>query len=415
VYVILYKITFFINLFYYEEKIMDKKILLGGVAALLMSGAMFTAPASAAIDVSMSGEAKLTATFNDACSDSDVDLSTSSDATADNVTSLSAHTACSGNDSDDMPVWATTSKLEFGASGTLANGLGVSVDLGAGAAGGAGSEIALSGAFGSIAWKDGGDSAVKIANVGGDGDISVAGSGFSGHALATAGTSGYVVSYAAPSMGGMNLYVTYAPSSNNSATNSDEYLDTIAMGAKFATDTLSISAGWESASLNSNRSGQSGSDAKACDHGALTIGATYGGTAEDIIDDVYGTDECGDQSLMMIGASMSAGDVTISGAYSNLDTDEADRATTSVDLGTSVGDWSVGLAYTTATRSSKVAGADTTQTAIGASLGTSLGDGVDFALKLSNNEYDSEAQSTARGGNGATNDFQAIGELKITY
>jgi predicted porin len=361
----------------------------------------------------MSGEAKLTATFNDACSDSDVDLDTSSDATADNVTVDSAHTSCSGSDSDDMPVWATTAKLEFGASGTLANGLGVSVDLGAGAAGGAGSEIALSGAFGKIAWKDGGDSAVKIANVGGDGDISVAGSGFGGHALSTAGTSGYVVSYAAPTMGGMNLYVTYAPSSDNKATNTDEYLDTIAIGASFATDALSISAGWESATHNSNASGNSSSN--ACDHAALTIGATYGGTAEAIIDDVYGTDECGDQTLMMIGASMNAGDISIKGAYSNLDTDEADRATTSIDLGTSVGDWSLGLGYTTATRSSKIAGSDTTQTAFGATLGTNLGDGVDFALKLSNNKYDSDAQSTARGGNGATNDFQAIGELKITY
>jgi predicted porin len=318
-----------------------------------------------------------------------------------------------GGDSADNPVWATNSELEFSASGTLANGLGVSVNLGKGAVGGAGSEIALSGAFGSIAWKDGGDSAVKIANVGGDGDISVAGSGFSGHALSTAGTSGYVVSYAAPTMGGMNLYVTYAPSSDNKTTNTDEYLDTIAIGASFAADALSISAGWESATHNSNASGNSSSN--ACDHAALTIGAAYGGTAEDIIDDVYGTDECGDQTLMMIGASMNAGDISISGAYSNLDTDEADRATTSVDLGTSVGDWSLGLGYTTATRSSKIAGSDTTQTAIGATLGTSLGDGVDFALKLSNNEYDSDAQSTARGGNGATNDFQAIGELKITY
>jgi len=470
---------------------MNKKILMSGIAALLIGGSMHATSVSAsAISVSHSGEATLTATFSDTCKAAASDLTTNASALGvgdDTFTGTTATQAddvagnrgaladfllmtytpdadaateqsdggvanafsvdqfedaldaingltntvsvndsaltgdvtfvadpC-GGDSADNPVWATTSKLEFGASGTLANGLGVSVDLGAGAAGGAGSEIALSGAFGNIAWKNGGDSAVKLANVGGDGDISVAGSGFGGHALSTAGTSGTVISYAAPSMGGMNLYVTYAPSSNDKATNTDEYLDTIAIGANFATDALSISAGWETASLNTNRSGQTGADAKACDHGALTIGATYGGAAEDIIDDVYGTDECGDQTLMMIGASMNAGDISISGAYSNLDTDEADRATTSIDLGTSVGDWSLGLGYTTATRSSKIAGSDTTQTAIGASLATALGDGVDFALKLSNNEYDSDAQSTARGGNGATNDFQAIGELKITY
>ncbi len=63
---------------------------------------------------------------------------------------------------------------------------------------------------------------------------------------------------------------------------------------------------------------------------------------------------------------------------------------------------------------SKIAGADTTQTAIGAIVGTSLGDGVDLTLKLSNNEYDAahnqqhvvvmEQQMTSK-----------RGELKIAY
>jgi len=467
---------------------MDKKILMSGIAALLIGGSMHATSVSAsAISVSHSGEATLSATFSDVCRSAATKLNTAAtiyDVGGDNVVGggddtagtrgsladflLMTYAADTDNpaldaDADgtvdsvdqfedaldainglantvsvddaaldtqivfvpdpcnaasaDNPVWATTSKLEWSASGTLANGLGITIGGGAGPEE-LGDAITLSGAFGSLSWENDGDSAVKIANVGGDGDISVAGSGFGGHALSTAGTAGYVISYAAPSMGGMNLYVSYSPSSNSKATNTDEYLDTIAIGAKFVTDALSISAGWETASLNTNRSGQTGADAKACDHGALTIDATYAAATKgtgDIIDDVYGIDECGDQTLMMIGASMNAGDISIKGAYSNLDTDEADRATTSIDLGTSVGDWSLGLGYTTATRSAKIAGSDTTQTAFGATLGTNLGDGVDFALKLSNNEYDNDAESTARGGNGATNDFQAIGELKITY
>jgi hypothetical protein len=34
-----------------------------------------------------------------------------------------------------------------------------------------------------------------------------------GHSLATSGTAGTVVTYTAPSVGGMDLFVTYAPSS----------------------------------------------------------------------------------------------------------------------------------------------------------------------------------------------------------
>jgi predicted porin len=469
---------------------MDKKILLSGIAALLIGGSMHATSVSAsAISFSLSGEATLSATFSDVCRTAATTLNTAAtiydvgpdnavgggddtagtrgsladfllmtyaadtdnaaldadaDGTVDSVdqfedaldaingleNTVSVDDAAldtqiifipdpCGGASADNPVWGFSKELSIGASGTLANGLEVSfsdtldltdVDKEEGSF-----ELAFGGAFGTLTMGSI-DSAVKLANVGGDGDISVAGYGFSGHALSTAGTSGYVVSYAAPTMGGMNLYVTYAPSSDNKATNTDEYLDTIAIGASFATDALSISAGWESATHNSNASGNSSSN--ACDHGPLTIDATYAAATKgtgNIMDDVYGIDECGDQTLMMIGASMNAGDISIKGAYSNLDTDEADRATTSIDLGTSVGDWSLGLGYTTATRSSKIAGADNTQTVFGATLGTNLGDGVDFALKLSNNEYDKAADSTARGGNGVTNDFQAIGELKITY
>ena len=472
---------------------MDKKILLSGIAALLIGGSMHATSVSAsAISFSLSGEATLSATFSDVCRTAATTLNTAAtiydvgpdnavgggddtagtrgsladfllmtyaadtdnaaldadaDGTFDSVdqfedaldainglaNTVSVDDAAldtqiifildpCGGASADNPSWGFSKELSIGAAGTLANGLSVSfsdtLDLTNTNAETDSFELVLGGAFGSLTFENGGDSAVKIANVGGDGDISVAGYGFGGHALSTAGTAGYVVNYAAPSMGGMNLYVSYSPSSNNKATNTDEYLDTIAIGAKFVTDALSISAGWETASLNTNRSGQTGADAKACDHGALTIDASYAAATKgtgNIIDDVYGIDECGDQTLMMIGASMNAGDISIKGAYSNLDTDEADRATTSIDLATSVGDWSLGLGYTTATRSSKIASADTTQTVFGATLGTNLGDGVDFALKLSNNEYDKAADSTARGGNGVTNDLQAIGELKITY
>jgi len=426
---------------------MNKKILMSGVAALLISGGMHATTASAsALSYSHSGEATLTATFSDTCATAADTLATDPttsvtgsfadflgiDYTPDDddgdggvadqieqgldaingfvnvvdddeaLTGVEISFAVDpcGGASADNPVWATTSKLDWAASGTLANGLSVSVDQDA--------AITLGGAFGTLEWKSGGDSAVKAAHVGGDGDIKVAGGGFGGHALATDGTAGYVINYTAPTMGGLGLFVSYAPGS--AATNTDAYLDTIAIGASMSAGDLSFSAGFENASKNANAS-----SSPACDHGIMTVEADDTFTAEALIDDVYGTDECGDQSLVVIGASMSAGGISISGGYSNLDTEEADRATTSIDLSTSAGDWNLGLGYTTATKSSKIAGADTTQTAIGATLGTALGDGVDLTIKMSNNEYDSSAQATSRGGNGATSDFQAIGELKITY
>ena len=388
---------------------MDKKILLSGVAALLISGAMFAAPASAAISVSHSGEAKLTATFNDACSDSDVDLSTSSDATADNVTSLSLHTACSGNDSDDMPVWATTSKLEFGASGTLANGLGVSVDIGAGAAGGAGSEIALSGAFGKIAWKDGGDSAVKMALPNAQGDLTVASrDDLGGHSVATSGTAGYVVGFTAPSVGGMDLFVTYAPSSGNSAVNDDAYLDTIAIGAKMSAGDITIGAGWESASYNSNASSAAGCVASSA---AIDVDGTDGALVNlaATADTLLGGDLCGDQSLMGIGASMALADMTINAGYTKLDTDESDKTTYNVGLSTSVGEYTLGLDYVNSSKTYILASTTShDQTVIGASLGTSLGDGVDLSLGFTSSSVD--VADT-----GAHSNYNAEVELKITY
>jgi hypothetical protein len=44
------------------------------------------------------------------------------------------------------------------------------------------------------------------------------------------------------------------------------------------------------------------------------------------------------------------------------------------------------LGYTAVTDHQNCGSADTTQTAIGAVIGTSIGDGVDFTIELSNNE-----------------------------
>jgi len=471
---------------------MNKKILMSGIAALLIGGSMHATSVSAsAISVSHSGEATLTATFSDTCKAAASDLTTNASALGvgdDTFTGTTATQAddvagnrgaladfllmtytpdadaateqsdggvanafsvdqfedaldaingltntvsvndsaltgdvtfvadpC-GGDSADNPVWATTSKLEFGASGTLANGLGVSVDLGAGAAGGAGSEIALSGAFGKIAWKDGGDSAVKMALPNAQGDLTVASrDDLGGHSVATSGTAGYVVGFTAPSVGGMDLFVTYAPSSGNSAVNDDAYLDTIAIGAKMSAGDITIGAGWESASYNSNASSAAGCIASGAtmdidgDPTLVVSGSVVPVSLGATADAILGGDLCGDQSLMGIGASMALADMTINAGYTKLDTDESDKTTYNVGLSTSVGEYTLGLDYVNSSKSYILASTTShDQTVIGASLGTNLGDGVDLTLGFTSSSVD--VADT-----GAHSNYNAEVELKITY
>jgi len=432
---------------------MDKKTLLGGAAALIMGAGLFAAPASAAIEWTWGGDAKLTATMKDTCvttattlatddnqtiggtraalatflgidyvvDDDDGGVTDRTDDIEDGIDAIMGGTAVIDEDADvtvnitfddtyncasgvsmESPIWATSSKLEWSAGGTLANGLSVATDQDA--------AITLGGAFGEITFKEDGDSAAKASFAAGDGDLTVAGAGFGGHALGTAGTDGYVVTYAAPSVGGMNLFLSYAPNSGKAATDDADYTDTIGFGASFGMDALTISAGYESASVTAG-------SASVCDYTASpTIdGDATSISAIDLIDTVYGTDECGDQTLLVLGAAMDAGGLSIDAGWSELDTGEADRTTTSINASTSTGGWDLSVGYTNVVKASSLAGADTTQTAIGASVGTSLGDGVSLTLTASNNEYADDSQSTTRGGNGATNDFLAEAELKIVY
>jgi hypothetical protein len=438
-----------------------------------MGAGFFAAPASAAIEITHSGEAELLATFQDTCAaqadaltadfvERDVDI-TAGDADGatgtrgaiatflgatyaedeDNVdnaqfqaflANLTGGVGTSAPTDDDLnlnvtfvdnscvgnaesPLWSTTSKLDWSAAGTLANGLSVSVDQDA--------AIGLSGAFGSVTFKNGGDSAAKASFAAGDGDLTVAGSGFGGHALNTAGTAGTVVTYQAPSVGGMDLYVSYAPNSARDDTadtpldtDNSDYTDTIGIGAKFSVGDITLSGGWEAASFNAS-STQSSSN--ACDYSSTVVIADAAAGSNDsiaasaLIDDVYGTEECGDQNLMVVGAAINVGGLGLDAGWSKLDTGEADRTTTTFNLATSTGDYDLSVGYTNAVRSSKLAGADTTQTALAGTVSTALGDGVKLGLTVSNNKYDDYSQATVRGGAGATSDFLAEGVITISY
>jgi hypothetical protein len=384
---------------------MDKKILLGGAAALIMGASFLAAPASAAIEITHSGEAKLTAIMSDHCNLSDANLGDNADfshASADTALVTLAADECVGN--EESPLWSTSSKLDWSASGTLANGLSVSVDQDA--------AIGLSGAFGSVTFKNGGDSAAKSAMVHGQGDIDVAGAnGIGGHSVATAGTAGTVVTYQAPSMGGMDLYVSYAPNSARDDTDADplatdnsEFTDTIGIGAAFSMDALSISAGWESATQNVIV------PAVTClaTAGDKTLAVTSANGAVAEADTVSGGTVCGDQTLMMFGAAMTAGELSINAGYSKLDSEEADLTTMNIGLGMDVGAYNLTLDYVDSTKGYLDTAVSDKQTVIGVGASTSLGDGVDLGLSFSNNSYNVA-------GTGAHTNYRAGAELKITY
>ena len=381
---------------------MDKKILLSGAAALIMGAGLFAAPASANITFSHSGEANLSALMGDWCNVNTAALADNADfATA--VTQGTADDGC-GTANEEAPLWTTDSDLEWSAGGTLANGLGVSISDAA--------AITLSGAFGSVTFEDGGDSAATKARVNSDADIDIIGDTVGAHNTATAGTAGMVVTYAAPSMGGMDLFVSYAPNSNGGNgdtaidTDNGDYTDTIGFGASFSLDNITIGAGFENATFNG--------PSTCYEVGDVFVAATGAGdpTANTALlaqaAEVAGGDVCGDQNIISLGATMAAGDLSLNAGYSKLDSEEADKTVMNLGLGMAVGAYNLTLDYVDAKLAYVEDVADTAQTVIAVGASTNLGDGVDLGLSFSNNQINIV-------GTGAHTNYRAEAKLTVTY
>jgi hypothetical protein len=396
---------------------MDKKILLSGAAALVIGFGVYAAPASAAISLSYEGEGAITASMSDSCSTFSGDLLDSSDITtalinadadhtgADAVEDLSAGggsatastdalddtldgvTACGAGVTEDNPVWGVSTDWSWSASGTLANGLGIDVKDG---------EVAVSGAFGSFTFADGVDSAVKASMTNSDGGIDVTGNDLGGHTTGTSGTDGVGFLWQAPSVGGVDLYVSYSPNAANSgqAGVADALEDTLGLGLSFATDMLTISAGFE------NTSG-----AAAC----ATVSDTDAdkATLNDFANAVL-VNGCGDESLTALGVSMSAGGLDINGGWSELATDGGDKTVMNIGAETALGDYTVGVDYVDAEQTFLFTDAATTQTVIGVNLSTSLGEGVDLKVQFSNNDFNIA-------GTGSQSNYFAEAKLDIAF
>jgi hypothetical protein len=430
-----------------KGNIMDKKILLGGAAALLLVGNMYATPANAAIDLSIGGEASLSATMNDACAtaaaNSDLELlleNVSGTAIASTEAGVNAYVAglgvghnaavltddstndgtaatdfantaitfeadpCSGADMDN-PVWSFGKELSIGASGTLANGLGVSfsdtLDLTDTNAETGKFKLVLSGAFGDLQFKQGAQSAVDAISIS-ESDYDVTGNDLGGHNLSTDGTGGMGILWTAPNMGALDLKIGYAPNSAGSSYDTAAYLDTFSIGVGMSVDALSIAAGYESASDNNN----------ACTSlGANGLNAASGQTAQAAVNAVYGSETCGDQTLIYVGAAMSAGNIDFDVNYSDYDTEEADETVMSINAATTVGDYDLSLGYRQNTFEYEAVAEDT-QSVVALGLGTSLGDGVDLGLSFSSSDVDLAAEAL---GNGSTNLYYAEAKLTVGF
>jgi len=440
-----------------KGNIMDKKILLGGAAALLLVGNMYATPANAAIEMGISGEASVKMSMGDVCSNTNAAASslnaalgfaagTASTAAAyTDVATVTLEPAVAGvndvavaddvDDKDDFevtydvngcgsanednPVLSTGSKFEISASGTLANGLEVSYSNTAALDD---YSLSFSGAFGGLTIKPG-VSAIDESIVGDTAGADVTGPDMGGHSTKTDGSAGNAILYTAPGLGNLDFHISYAPNSADSGLDSAEYTDTFGVAAVFNSDMITLSAGFENASSD-----------ETCNDGAkgaITIlggsdtwtGTAAGVNAEDdevihsitaasAFDDIYGGTLCGDQSLVAIGASMDAGDISISAAYTNLDTDEADRTTTSVGLATSFGDYSLAAGWANTKHAYARGDLEDEQTVIDVSLGTSLGDGVDLDLNFSQNDMSKASQAN---GGGDTNNYYAAMEVTVGF
>ena len=405
--VILYKITFLLTTFFIMKgNIMDKKILLGGAAALIMAGSMVATPASANISLELSGEAKVTLGMSDSCGDAPATAAAQNDVTGE--TTLAALNTATGitftSDSagsmdvdtvtftdyrcnpvtadNDNPVWGFGKEIGISASGTLANGLEVAfsdtLDLTDLNAEEGSFELELGGAFGTLLMGSV-DSAVDSTSVGMPGELD--------HDLATDGAAGFGLSYSLPTMGALDVAISYFPNADDAGLDDSEYMDTFGIGAAFDAGMATVSFGFESASSN---------DA-SCAVSATAVHTIT--TAADLITAVYGDSVCGDMDTMAIGAEMPVSDLTLSAGYSTIDSDSADRNTMSFGVETSVGDYTIGAGYAVQTLEHELGGNEDETTAVNFTAETALGDGVDLTFEFIQTDEDLFSQAQGAGEN----------------
>jgi hypothetical protein len=399
---------------------MDKKILLGGASALLLVGNMYVTPANAAIDLSIGGEAKLTAGMsecgpaatNNGTNIGDIMRDITAGAVADGASAAATGAAieaintdmtagandivestaldvaagpCAGADRNGID-WGFGKELSIGAEGTLANGLEVSfsdtLDLTDTNAEVGAFELVLGSAVGTLTFKEGGGDAVGKARVAGDADVDVNGTNLGFHGSKTTGHGGMGILWQAPSVGDLDLYVGWSPNSGGDGLDDAAYENTFSVAAVMGVGDMTIGAGYAAANATTGN---------GCAAVATIVASEAAST---FVDNIYGGDYCGDQTLMHIAADMSVGDIGLGLGYSVQDTDEADKTVWHVAASTSLSGYDIDVTYRDTNKDYEFGDAEDTQTVVAVSLGTSLGDGVDLGLSFSTADTELASQLT---------------------
>jgi hypothetical protein len=481
-----------------KGNIMDKKILLGGAAAIIMGVGIAAAPAQASINLSIGGEAKVTAGFSacgvtapdalalteafeaisgttiadghaafntavEAIETGAADATAAQDAGTNDTyydvtddqfvnntagvvdtdggdTTLTAATGSlltsttdanysaangdilliagtdqstftyiadpCGNGVDRNGIdWGFGKKLTIDASGTLANGLGVSfsdeLDLTDTAAETGAFSMTLDGNFGSLNFKEGGGDAVGKARVAGDADYDVNGTNLGFHGSKTTGHGGMGILWTAPSVGDLDLYVGWSPNSGGDGLDNAAYENTFSVAAVMDVSALTVGVGYATANAT---------DGNGC---AATAASDWNsGTMVALADAIYGGDYCGDQTLMHVAASMDAGEISLGAGYSVQDTDEADKTVMHIDASTSMGSYDLSLGYRQTTKDYELGNKEDKQSVIAAGISTALGDGLDLGLSLSSSNTDLIAANSTSASNG--DDSLMYAEVSLT-
>jgi len=397
-----------------KGNIMDKKILLGGAAALIMAGSMIATPASANISLELSGEAQVTISTSDSCGDAPATAANRSDilgattlaalqaktgnsnlakTTGGDETELTAHTAgftdyrCDPVTADnDNPVFGFAKEIGISASGTLANGLEVSfsdtLDLTDVDAEEGSFELELGGAFGTLTMGSV-DSAVDSTSAGMPGELDFD--------LATDGSAGFGLSYALPTMGALDVAISYFPNADDGGLDDSEYMDTFGIGAAFDAGMATVSFGFESASSNDATCSQAAE--------AYTLANDNVATAAELVTQIFNDSVCGDMDVIAIGAEMPVSDLTLSAGYSQIDSDGADRTTMGFGVETSVGDYTIGAGYVIQDLDFELGDEGDETTAVNFTAETALGDGVDLSLEFIQTDADLFSQAQGAGSN----------------
>ena len=146
---------------------------------------------------------------------------------------MTQHTA-----DNDNPVFGFAKEIGISASGTLANGLEVAfsdtLDLTDVDAEEGSFELELGGAFGTLTMGSV-DSAVDSTSVGMPGELD--------YDVSTDGSAGFGLSYALPTMGALDVAISYFPNADDAGLDDSEYMDTFGIGAAFDAGMATVSFG----------------------------------------------------------------------------------------------------------------------------------------------------------------------------